>query len=67
MNQRIICRTIYNMLVQKDPHMFQNDIICKCRHEEWCKIKFENNKEYFPSNYKEFKKVCSKFVSSSKK
>ena len=67
MSKKTICRTIYNMLMQKDPHMFQNDIICKCRHEQWCKIKFENNKEYFPANYKEFRKVCLKFVRSSKK
>jgi hypothetical protein len=51
----------------KDPFVFQNDTLCKCSREGWCKIKFENNKDYFPSNYKEFKKICSKFVSSSDK
>jgi hypothetical protein len=67
MSKKNICRIIHKMMMTKDPFMFQNDVLCKCRHEEWCRIKFEHNKEYFPSNYKEFRKVCSKFVNSSKK
>ena len=67
MSKKTVCRLIHKMLMPKDPFVFQNDTLCKCSREGWCKIKFENNKDYFPSNYKEFKKICSKFVSSSDK
>lgn len=67
MSKKIVCRLIHKMLMSKDPFVFQNDMLCKCQTKHWCKIKFGNHKEYFPSNYKEFKNICSKFVDSSKK
>ena len=53
-----ICKHIHNLVLKRDPHAFQNDLLCSC--DYMCKLKSGDKlKEHFPKDYKEFVKIVN--------
>jgi len=56
--QFTICKHIHQLALKRDPHAFQNDVLCSCNH--LCKLKSsEKFKDHFPKDYKEFVKIAN--------
>lgn len=54
---KVVCKIIKNMMMKKDPHCFQEFNLCDCRDvQTFCIVKFKEIENYFPRNFKEFKK-----------
>ena len=48
-----ICKIIY----RQDPVAFKGNKLCNCKEPVWCRVQFDNLKNHYPQNYKEFKKA----------